>query len=139
MIEYTAGLLFGDTSTDVALIRKKRPSWQKGRWNAIGGHIEVDENPLEAQYREFKEETGVKVPSWEAFAVLSGSAFRVHFFRAFSTGLLRSISTMTDEVVERFHLCDLPTTILPNLRWLIPMALSMDLDSTDIFYIDGGT
>ena len=32
-----------------------------GRWLSIGGHIELDENPEEALFREIKEECGLEV------------------------------------------------------------------------------
>jgi 8-oxo-dGTP pyrophosphatase MutT (NUDIX family) len=33
-----------------------------GKWEFPGGHLEEDEEPLEGAVREFREETGVKVP-----------------------------------------------------------------------------
>ena len=40
MTRYVAGFLVSDDRYYVALIRKKRPAWQEGRLNGIGGHIE---------------------------------------------------------------------------------------------------
>jgi 8-oxo-dGTP pyrophosphatase MutT (NUDIX family) len=56
--EYVLGFAFNDRGR-VALIRKTRPTWQRGRWNGIGGHREGLEQPREAMRREFLEETGV--------------------------------------------------------------------------------
>lgn len=51
----------------VALIRKRRPSWQAGKLNGIGGHREPREEGLAAMEREFFKETGVRIPAsmWE--------------------------------------------------------------------------
>ena len=35
---------------------------------------------------------------------------------------------MTDELVDRFPIDDLPERLMTNAAWLIPMALSMDRD-----------
>ena len=40
------------------VIKKERPVWQAGLLNAIGGHVEKGEYPVEAMQREFLEETG---------------------------------------------------------------------------------
>ena len=39
MTEYVVGFMLSIDGEDVALIRKERPAWQKGRLNGIGGHI----------------------------------------------------------------------------------------------------
>lgn len=51
----------------VSLIRKKRPEWQAGKLNGVGGHVEEGEPPRNAMAREFFEETGVKTSPdlWE--------------------------------------------------------------------------
>ena len=46
----------------VALISKKRPAWQNGKLNGIGGKVEDGESSGQAMSREFKEETGVLIP-----------------------------------------------------------------------------
>lgn len=80
MTEYSTGFMFDGTR--VALILKKRPNWQQGRMNGVGGHIEAGETPAEAMAREFEEETGFKTlpEDWNPLVVLSGADFRVHFF-----------------------------------------------------------
>jgi 8-oxo-dGTP diphosphatase len=60
MISYVVGFMFSEYCNEIALIKKKRPEWQKGRLNGIGGHIEKNEVPHDAMYREFEEEAGIE-------------------------------------------------------------------------------
>jgi hypothetical protein len=59
--------------------------------------------------------------------VAVGFAFGIFFFRAFS-GRIWDGKSMTDELVDRFPIDDLPERLMTNAAWLIPMALSMDRD-----------
>lgn len=134
---YTAGFLFSKDGRDVLLIQKERPDWQRGKWNGIGGHIEAGETALECMRREFREETGLDIEHWNLYAVLKDSqseSFRVSFFYAMDDRIFQA-KTMTDETVADWPTNELPDTI-PNLRWLIPMALSMNEDAADRFFID---
>ena len=119
MITYVVGFAFG--VGEVALIRKARPDWQKGRLNGIGGHIEEGESSHEAMVREFEEETGVKIVIWDLFAKLQGKDWSCDFFRVFGVDLT-TLKTTTDEEVLVYPVNDLPAETLPNLRWLIPLA-----------------
>lgn len=144
---YVCGFLFSENKKVVALIRKNRPTWQAGKLNGIGGKIENFETPLQAMEREFFEETGVNIFEWRQFAVLSGNdsdvernansgtSFKVYFFVAFSDGIYDANST-TDEEIKAVALEDLEDYLtLPNLDWLIPMALSMENESINHFDI----
>lgn len=129
MTEYVAGFMFlesAQTITQVLLIRKNRPTWQAGRWNGIGGHVEDGESINEAMRREFREEVGIDYLCWEKFASLQvGQSARVHFFKAVvDIVTFISFKSMTDEVVDSFRIKQMPENIIPNLSWLIPMALS---------------
>lgn len=133
MNKYVAGFLF--CFGEVALIQKKRPEWQKGLWNGIGGKIEDGEFTDHAMYREFLEEAGHNTPidSWKWFASLTatdgGSTVYFHKRRVISKPVLR---TMTDEPVKWWKIKELETIpLVPNLRWLIPLALYGN-DSADI-------
>ena len=57
---YVAGFAFNMDGDRVLLVLKKKPAWQNGRLNAIGGKIEANESPLQAMVREFREETDVQ-------------------------------------------------------------------------------
>jgi 8-oxo-dGTP diphosphatase len=54
MIEYVVGFLFNESLDQIALIRKEKPDWQRGKINGIGGKIEENESPEQAMRREFK-------------------------------------------------------------------------------------
>ena len=131
---YVAGFFFeGDK---VALIRKARPEWQKGRLNGIGGKIESTESPERAMVREFEEETGARtsITQWWPFAVLTGENFVVHFFSTY--GNLSLLRSTTDEEVVVLPVADVTVyNSIPNLTWLLPMARSIPYESTHTFYI----
>jgi 8-oxo-dGTP diphosphatase len=114
---YVVGFLF-DKQGNVVLIRKNRPDWQKGRLNGVGGHIEPGETPEAAMVREFREEAGATV-TWRYFCRVYGDGYEVFYFSSHDTADIR---TMTDEEVGSYPLNNLPENILPNLKWLLPMA-----------------
>lgn len=122
MKEYVCGFLFDESMASVALIEKQKPEWQRGKWNGIGGKIEPGETPHDAMYREFREEAGMNVMNWENFCVLSGEDWRVHFLCARSKRVF-DVATVTEERVFVYCVNYLPD-VIPNLRWLIPMAVS---------------
>ena len=71
---YVAGFLFRAEGTEVALVQKQTPEWQKGKLNGIGGKVELGETPARAMQREFLEETGAEVKDWRAFCGLKDAA-----------------------------------------------------------------
>lgn len=128
MQTYACGLLFSPDRTRVLLIRKRRPAWQAGKLNGLGGKIEPGESPLEAMRREFREEAGLDIADWQEVLALSGPddagsgvGWRGHFFRAF--GDLDAAQPMTDEQLERHPVHALPRDLIPNLHWMIPLML----------------
>jgi 8-oxo-dGTP pyrophosphatase MutT (NUDIX family) len=122
--KYTVGFLFRNQDTEVALIRKRKPIWQRGLLNGIGGHVEDGETPLECQKREFSEEADAIVDDWREFCVLNVKDAVVHFFVSRQPALIRS---KTSETVGWYPVTDLVRArTLENLRWLIPMALDKD-------------
>ena len=137
MTRYVAGFLFDDCRQHVVLIRKNRPEWQRGKLNGLGGRIEPGETPASAMRREFQEETGVDIPDWKEFAVLTGTGFVVHFFYGCADWeTIGRVSSLTDELVRTYQLNELgslPT--VPNAKWLIPKALSMEHDRAASFLI----
>jgi 8-oxo-dGTP diphosphatase len=114
---------------EVALIQKNRPAWQKGKWNGIGGHIEVGETPLEAMKREFNEEAGVLSERWEQYCTVYYSDAIIHFFRNFGD---LDIQTKTDEIVFWQPLDKLTDNVIPNLHWLIPLSLYNDTNMQQV-------
>ena len=121
MQEYVCGLLFSVDRARVLLIRKRRPAWQAGRLNGVGGKVEPGETVGAAMRREFREEAGLDVAEWREVVVLTGPDWRGHFFRAFGdTGAARAL---TDESLEVHPAAALPPDVIPNLRWIVPLAL----------------
>jgi 8-oxo-dGTP diphosphatase len=115
--------MFSENDQHVVLIRKNKPQWQAGKLNGVGGHIEGEEYPLNAMIREFEEETGVTHREWEWFAQLKGSDANVFVYRAFSPKFV-NVKTTTDEEVNYYFVDTLRVeTTVPNLKWLIPLAL----------------
>lgn len=121
--EYVVGFLFSPDNAQVCLIRKKRPPWQAGRLNGVGGHIEQGETPAAAMRREFEEEAGLSL-EWRYYALLWGTEYRLFCFTAVSPSPIgcHDIRPLTDEVPGWWIADYLPDSVLPNLRWLVPMA-----------------
>lgn len=141
MVEYVAGFCF-EGEGKVVLIRKDKPDWQRGKVNGIGGKIEVGENAAMAMRREWEEETGERREDWEQFLVITYPEAVVFFFRSFAAPKSQAKTNETEMVVRgevatlRFEPEAIPTISchyggqqfefepIPNLRWIIPMALS---------------
>ena len=83
--------------------------------------------------REFEEEAGVLIlyDCWEEFArvsgIVEGDKWKVHFMRSFNIDLSQ-VKTMEEESVEVCRIHQLPSMVIPNLRWLIPLALDMHVN-----------
>jgi 8-oxo-dGTP diphosphatase len=122
MTRYVAGFAFDQGS--VLLIEKKRPEWQAGKLNGVGGKIENGEVPIEAMMREFAEETGKRTEEreWSLFAILKGLHFEVWFFRADMATFVPMPGTDELPVWVGVDRIDTHRMIVPNLRWLVPMA-----------------
>lgn len=130
MTEYACGFVFTEDRSEVLLIQKQRPAWQRGYFNGIGGHIEQDESARDAMIRETKEETCLEISAdrWTNFAVLEleGEAVVYFFFTFESKMKIQSHRSPTDEKVQLIRISQLPGVheLIPNLRWLIPLALN---------------
>lgn len=130
MQKYVAGFMFNDTKDIVLLIKKIKPEWQKGKLNAIGGKIEIEinETPIQAMVREFKEETGIKTleEDWSLFCTLVNIEWggEVSFFK--SVGPIFTAKQIEDEEpvacnVSRLGECG---PMMHNLPWLINLAIT---------------
>jgi 8-oxo-dGTP diphosphatase len=135
MQEYVCGFLFSPDRARVLLIRKRRPTWQAGKLNGIGGKIELSETPIEAMRREFWEEAGVHHADWQLVVRLTGPDWRGHFYRAF--GDVDAPAAMTDEQLERHAAANLPPDTIPNLRWMVPMMLDDEV-ATGVYEVAVG-
>ena len=117
-VKYVVGFL--RETNKILLIRKKKPEWQAGKLNGIGGHIEAKEKPIAAMRREFEEETGLAIRDWTKSVTMRGRDWTVHVF--FAYGPIHKARSITDEEVLVAYIDRLPGNVLPNLHWLIPLS-----------------
>lgn len=124
--KHVLGFVFNPDFTRVILIEKKKPAWQAGFFNGLGGAIDAGEYPDTAMRREFREECGLDIPegNWFKFANLVGADFSVACYWATETEFfLWQHASPTDEFVC-FPRLDRLSNLRPlnNLQWLIEMA-----------------
>ena len=126
---YVLGFAF-DNNGRVLLIRKKKPKWQEGLLNGIGGHVEPNELPLAAMNRECFEETGLSL-GWVQKGVLEGSnndgkPFICHVFYSWYNHL-HLFQQPTDEEPELCYIHKLKQgETLHNTLFLIALGISGD-------------
>lgn len=137
MTHYCLGFAFTDHDNFVVLIRKNKPAWQKGLLNGVGGKVEENEPPRVAMAREFREETGIvtKYEEWRKFTEMRFTDAVVHCYAVRLAKGRDNFCQMTDEQVGLFSMIDVRNhpKIIPNLRWLIPMALhKLDNDDNEV-------
>ncbi len=135
MINYVLGFARTPCRQFVYLIRKRRPEWQAGLLNGIGGKLEPGEYPIDAMVREFREEAGVDIAParWRDFAQVTGRPNEGGDYEGdwrvccFSVDLFNGEHphTMEDEEISAARIDILSgCRIVPNLSWLVPMAFS---------------
>lgn len=134
---YVLGFAFNTEKTEVVLIKKNRPNWQKDKYNGVGGKVEKDEPHMNAMIREFREETGVETDSndWESIAtmtfgedILGGSA-EVSVYVSNGDYIAYNASTKTDELISVIpvkELSELP--VCPNVPLLIQLCLQKEFN-----------
>lgn len=131
---YVLGFCLSEDKTQVALIKKIKPSWQSGKLNGIGGKMEPGESIYEAMVREFEEETGTLVKNWCQYAVMSGQLFNVYCCHA-TIPDLTVLKTTTGEEVQIHKISDIPSlNCIENLQWLIPMIFDVQISNARIRY-----
>lgn len=126
------GFLFSEKNTEVALIQKVKPEWQKGFLNGVGGKKEDGESLFAAMCREFEEETGMFVNSWEHCITFECDGGTVFVWKANeSLKMVRSIDCYRCENGEIVDVCEVnnlrnnnsDAKLLDNLHWMIPLLL----------------
>lgn len=122
---YVVGFLLERPSERVLLVRKNKPSWQRGLLNGIGGKIEVDEDAHQAMEREWDEEIDGSRYEWRKFAFMTSPHTVVHCFAAETNHLPRDagINDVGEELVT-VHLSEIGKhrDCIRNLHWLLPLA-----------------
>ena len=120
---YVLGLVFNYDHSEILLVEKLRPDWQKGRWNGIGGKIEEEETPGDAMLRECGEETDHKY-DFEHKILFTCPGGTVYVYAATGTGPHIRFTQVEDEKLQAHKLYNLPTTMMANMRWIIPLCLA---------------
>lgn len=167
MTDYVLGFAFTGNLSRVLLARKNRSPKNLGdkmlnRLNGIGGHLEEldllasakshlgiwQSAALIAMNREAKEEADLNL-NWTSYCTLNtNSAARVFCFYAVDDAVL-NFKQMEDEKLDLYNANDDPEWSvstrgcyreydrMPNLDWLIPMALNhaQKLDSAAAFTV----
>lgn len=125
MKHYVMGFAFTPNMQRVLLIKKKRPDWQAGKWNGIGGHIEPGESPKDAMMREFTEECGLRIPNrhWTHTLTIVSDVSTLFVFK--TTCDLRGAYIAEDQEVNDFSVWKLPDNAIDNLLWMVPMQLGV--------------
>lgn len=122
MRDYVTGFLLSTSGDEVLLVRKKRPIWQAGLWNGLGGRIYSGENWARAMDRKAQDEAGVQV-TWRKITAIVWNEVCVHFYAACCDRSLRRWSQKGDEELAIHHvnrLADVP--VLDCLRFVLPMC-----------------
>lgn len=139
MDRYVVGFAFTEKLDYVLLVEKRRPDFQKGLINGIGGKIDKGETPIDAMRRESLEEIGLSLTfKWDCKGVMKGinndgRLFECYIFYAY-TDEINNYRQMEDEpllFVNTQRYKDLP--LMENLKFLIPMGMSRDHLSFAIF------
>lgn len=103
-IEYVLCYALNNNRDRVVIMKKNRPFYLAGKWNAPGGGVEHGESIGDASTREFLEETGVNIPKdrWDSIGRLEGEGYIVHCLVSFTDDVMGA-KTMTDEEVKVVH------------------------------------
>lgn len=135
-MKYVIGFMFNKTRDKVLLIEKLKPEWQKGKLNGIGGKIEIGESPEEAMRREFEEEAGFYCLRWRRFAVIQGEWGKLYCFYS-HLKYQDSVKSMEAEKIVWKAVSTLPKlNCIPNIRWIVPMALNTGYAGESYYKID---
>ncbi len=139
---YTVGFLFNADRSQVLLIHKLTPAWQRGKVNGLGGKYEEGEDAATCIARETREEAAIDVPvtGWRHIGSLFGTEWHVDVLTAQYAGPESDARSLEEQHVEWFPVNALPPNAMSNLHWLVPLCLNAlqtnDIVSADIRYRD---
>jgi 8-oxo-dGTP diphosphatase len=123
---FVLALLYSADQRQVVLMRRTRPAWQAGRVNGLGGRLVPGESAAAAARREVREECGVDVAEWREVLVWEDAEYVMHVLSAVSEQA-REARTLEDQGVFLADVDALPSNVIDNLRWLVPLALDADV------------
>lgn len=125
-MNYCVGFFFNAAMDMVVLIRKKKPSWQAGMLNGVGGKVENGESFRQGMVREFEEETGVKTveSDWKLAVEQRGEDYTLAVFHCVSGSNVCQDVIKADEQADWYRVKELPqrTDLIHNIPWLIFLA-----------------
>lgn len=126
MKQYIIGALFRNNFTEVLLIEKQKPEWQKGLLNFPGGKIEEGERPAECASREFVEEAALNIPVdlWHSIGEINGNGYNCYFLTALYDEAMGQAKSMEIEQLHWVYTRDLPENTISILYWLVPFAIN---------------
>lgn len=138
--QYVLGFLFNRDLDHVLLIKKQKPSWQKGLLNGLGGLIELKETPDQALIREFKEESGLDISNLDRkyFCSMDSPDYEVFcYYILDKNSTLSDAKSLTVEEVNQIKVDDIlnyKVKTIRNIQMLINMALTHN-DGNNFFAI----
>lgn len=113
-------LVYGERDGRVLLIEGGPAKWFAGRWNGVGGHVEVGEDVAAAALRECEEECGLRPVAVRLAAVVNVDASpRVTLFvfaAALPPGEVRASAEGRLGWFTRADLADAALPLLPDVR-----------------------
>lgn len=128
MKKYVVGFYFSTDRKNVILIKKNRPVECVGKINGVGGKVEENEEPYHAMVREFLEEAGLLIHSWDNYCRFYSEFYDINVYRSFGDQIPSSV---TDEEVKWYSVEDILSNPeykkFKSISWLIPMALDSEL------------
>lgn len=68
-MKYTLGFIYCEDTEEVLLLNRIKHPWM-GRWNGVGGKLEIGESPLACIIRETSEETGLDIDTYVSTGTL---------------------------------------------------------------------
>lgn len=120
---------------EILVVEKKKPKWQAGRLNLVGGKVEAGEAPMEAALRELKEESGLTIYDSTINRVMG----KIHGVDCVIYCCMTCVQGRSDDPyltikqgpneienvfwMEWFDLRD-DKRILPNLKVIVPLMLA---------------
>lgn len=119
------GFIFSNDNSKVVLCKKKKPKWQKGKYNGVGGKVEEEDN-LDLSFamrREAYEETGLSIDDWTKCITFTCAGGIVHVFSTYVHPNVFERIKSGEEEIRVFDVNKLPKTVIPNLKWMVPMLL----------------
>lgn len=134
MSNYSLGFYFDASQTSVLLNLRTKNDWQGGLLNGIGGKQEEFEPMLDCMFREFYEETSIvnNKREWVNFCRLQCMGYYVecYFYLSnfdFNRDYIKNCLVKAEEKIVQILIKDIYNHIcVPNIYWLVPMAISHD-------------